>query len=103
MNDQDNHRPHHSGFWLGVIVGAAIVFLFATKKGKKILKLISEEGAERLSRMVENQELEEEEDSLINDEEQIPEEPIIKTNGEVSSADEQGVRSKKRRFFKRSK
>lgn len=32
-----------SGFLVGLLVGAVIVFLLATKKGKKILKTISEE------------------------------------------------------------
>lgn len=88
MNNQDNHNPHHTGFWLGVIVGAAIVFLIATKKGKRILKLISEEGMEKLTRMVEDREIEEEDTAF--------EEPLIKTNGEELSP-------KKKRFFKRSK
>lgn len=42
-----------SGFLLGVLVGAAVVFLFGTKKGKKLLKAISEEGEGKISNILE--------------------------------------------------
>lgn len=35
-----------SGFLWGMIIGATIVFLLGTKKGKRLLKIISEEGLE---------------------------------------------------------
>lgn len=38
-----------NGFLVGVIVGAALVFLFATKKGRKIVKTLTEEGLEGVS------------------------------------------------------
>lgn len=41
-----------SGFLLGALVGAAIVLLFVTKKGKKILKAISEEGEGKISNIL---------------------------------------------------
>lgn len=41
-----------SGFLLGALIGAAAVFLFGTKKGKRILKAISEEGSGNISRIV---------------------------------------------------
>lgn len=41
-----------SGFLLGALVGAAVVFLFATKKGKRILKAISEKGADNISNIL---------------------------------------------------
>lgn len=40
------------GFLLGAAVGAAAFFLLGTKKGNKILKVISEEGAEELSNFI---------------------------------------------------
>ena len=50
MNDH-NHRQNGfgSGFILGIIVGAALVFLLGIKKGKKLLKIITEEGLEGVS------------------------------------------------------
>lgn len=45
-----------SGFLLGALVGAGIVFLFGTKKGKKLLKIISEKGADNISNILEKAE-----------------------------------------------
>lgn len=42
VNSRQNNN-FFSGFLVGLLVGAAIVFLLTTKKGKKILKAISEE------------------------------------------------------------
>lgn len=41
-----------SGFLLGALVGAAMVLLFVTKRGKKILKAISEESEGKLSNIL---------------------------------------------------
>lgn len=45
-----------NGFLLGVLVGAAVVFLLGTKKGKKLLKAISGEGIENISNILEKAE-----------------------------------------------
>ena len=42
-----------SGFLLGALVGAFVVFLLGTKKGKRLLKAISEEGAGNISNLLE--------------------------------------------------
>lgn len=42
-----------SGFLLGALVGAGIVFLFGTKKGKALLKAISEKGLDNISNIIE--------------------------------------------------
>jgi gas vesicle protein len=104
MNNRENYNQHQgsgffNGFLLGIVVGAAIVFLVATKKGKKILKLISEEGLDSLENLIKEDEL----DELMNEENSIekngvPEEPILETNGENKE-----TVAKKRRFFKRAK
>mgnify|MGYP001558477152 FL=1 len=41
-----------SGFLLGLLVGAAVVFLLGTKKGKKLLKVISEDGVDNISNLL---------------------------------------------------
>ena len=41
-----------SGFLFGLLVGAAIVFLLGTQKGKRLLKTISEEGADNISEIL---------------------------------------------------
>lgn len=38
-----------SGFLLGIFIGAAVALLLVTKKGKKILKAISEEGEGKIT------------------------------------------------------
>lgn len=42
-----------SGFILGVIVGAVGIFLLGTKRGKKLLKILSEEGIEGMAELEE--------------------------------------------------
>lgn len=50
MEKTNHHGPGFmNGFFLGIIVGAAIVFLIGTKKGKKILKMLTESGIEGVS------------------------------------------------------
>ncbi|OGH17573.1 MAG: hypothetical protein A3C22_01750 [Candidatus Levybacteria bacterium RIFCSPHIGHO2_02_FULL_37_10] len=53
MNEKENNNNFFSGFVLGALVGAAVVFLIGTKKGKRLLKAISEEGAENISNILE--------------------------------------------------
>lgn len=45
-----------SGFLLGALIGAGLVFLFGTKKGKKLLRIISEKGADNISNILEKAE-----------------------------------------------
>lgn len=41
-----------SGFLLGLLVGGFVVFLLGTKKGKKLLKAISEDGIDNISNLL---------------------------------------------------
>lgn len=54
MENNNNKSSNNSFglFLLGVLVGAAVVFLLGTKKGKRILKAISEEGKGKLSNLL---------------------------------------------------
>ncbi len=49
--EKNNHKGpgFMNGLFLGIIIGAAIVFLIGTKKGKKILKMLTESGIEGVS------------------------------------------------------
>jgi len=86
-----NHNQHThgggmgNGFLLGVIVGAALVFLFATKKGKKILKMLSENGFEGIAELT---------DMLSEDEDEFEEN--YTSEGEVGES----VAAKPKRFFR---
>lgn len=51
-NNNKSGGNFFSGFLLGTLVGAGLVFLFGTEKGKKVLKAISEEGAENISNIL---------------------------------------------------
>jgi hypothetical protein len=70
-NRSNNNFP--GGFLFGVLIGAAIVFLLGTEKGKKVLKTISENGMDNLDNLLEkagkatdlDEVYEEEEDNLI--------------------------------------
>lgn len=46
MNNNHSHGGNFNAFLWGLIIGAGAVFLFGTKKGKRMLKTISEEGLE---------------------------------------------------------
>lgn len=46
MNNNNHGGGFINGFLWGAIIGALVVFLLGTKKGKNILKLISEESLE---------------------------------------------------------
>jgi len=92
-----------NGFMLGVIVGGLIVFLWGTKTGKNILKIISEEGLEGLGNLLEEygidediSEEEEEEGEDVKSDQAEPQEKLA--DGE--SVSEPQV-PPKRRFFKR--
>lgn len=52
-NNNNSGNNFFSGFLLGALVGAAVVFLLATKKGKRILKIISEKGLDNISNLLE--------------------------------------------------
>jgi gas vesicle protein len=58
MNNEVNKSGSNffSGFLVGALVGAAIVFFLGTKKGKRILKIISEKGLNNVSNMLDKAE-----------------------------------------------
>jgi hypothetical protein len=51
MNNDTNKSGGNflSAFIIGALVGAAVVFFLGTKRGKKILKVISEKGMDNVS------------------------------------------------------
>ena len=49
------HKKHSGGpgfnlFFIGILVGVALTLLLTTKKGRKILQIIIDEGVEKLSK-----------------------------------------------------
>lgn len=51
-NNNNSGNNFLSGFLLGALIGAAVVFLLGTKKGKRLLKAISEEGIDNISNIL---------------------------------------------------
>lgn len=93
-----------NNFLLGVIIGAAAVFLLGTDKGRKVLKEVTGEGLEGLSDILERAEEEivqnkglepkpQEKEGEDTVEEELPE-----TNGESNVK-----KSPAKRFFRRPK
>lgn len=67
MNSNNSGGSFVNGFLWGAIIGAGVVFLLGTKKGKGLLKTITEEGLEGvsgLSELVEEYSGNEEEEKL---------------------------------------
>lgn len=51
-SDVGNHNTSNgwsSGFLFGLLVGVALALLFTTKKGRRILKVLTDEGMHKLS------------------------------------------------------
>jgi len=81
-----------SGFLLGFLIGGFVVFLLATKKGKKLLKTISEEGMDNLSNILEKTGEAENLDEVYEEEEEAaPKRQVIPR---------EDVGEKPKRFFK---
>ncbi len=104
MNNSGNGNRFFDGFLWGAIIGGGLVFLLGTKKGKKLLKTISEEGVEGLSELLEEQ-IDKEEDFENEVPEQVPQIKPSNGNGVVKQTQE-SVSVKKetkpaRRFFRR--
>ncbi len=90
-NNNKSGNNFFSVFLLGVLVGAAVVFLLGTKKGKRLLKAISEEGAENISNILEKV------DKSVNLDE------VSETSEELNSQEEISIektKPKARRFFR---
>lgn len=87
-----------NGFLIGVIVGAALVFLLATKKGKRLLSAISEEGLDNIADLVGEVE------DGFEEEEELPKESVVESSKEEIKpkvhSNGETKKSPTRRFFK---
>ena len=97
MNNNGNHgNKFFEGFMWGAIIGGLIVFLMGTKKGKKLLKAITEEGVGNLADII---------DEGLSEDEFEEEEELEKIEGNgVSEKKEAGREAKpqaRKRFFRR--
>ncbi len=80
----DRDHKHHNqnsgfsnGFLLGALIGGGMVFLLGTKKGKEVLKTLTENGFEGVAELREL--LSDEDDSFIEEYAQEGKSPVSKT------------------------
>lgn len=102
----DNRGSGGNSFLLGIVVGAAAVFLLGTDKGRKVLKTVTEEGFEGLSDIIERAE-----EEIIKDhgDEPEPEAESIEVQESQKESPEgtleangNGIKKEvKKRFFRR--
>lgn len=100
MNDNHNSR-FFDGFILGIIIGAAGVFLFGTKSGKNIVKILSEQGLDGIRDLIDeyNESVVEEE---FEEEAPVEVEDIKTEKKEQASHTGNGIKeAAKKRFFRR--
>ena len=88
-----------NGFLLGALIGAGVVFLLGTKKGKRLLKTISEEGLGNISNILEKAEKLEEIDEGEEVEKVIAQKKITQAEDELEDQPEE-MRPKVKRFFR---
>ncbi len=90
MNNNDSGGNFFNGLLLGALIGGGVVFLLGTKKGKKLLKTITEEGLEGMSQF---------EDFVEDEGDAYEEEPVIvkskqkEPSGVVETKDETNASS----------
>lgn len=78
-NNNSHNGGFFSGFLWGAIIGGGVVFLLGTKKGKKLLKTITEEGLSGIAELEDFIEDEAEENN-----EPVSQKPKPETNGHVA-------------------
>lgn len=86
-NNSNSGSKFINGFLLGALIGAGVVFLLGTKKGKKLLKAISEEGLGNISNILEEEKVDDIDD--LDEDKEV--EKVIPS---------EEVRPKVRRFFR---
>ncbi len=104
MNNNNGSKFFDGLLW-GAILGGGLVFLLGTKKGKKILKMITEEGVEGLSEILEAQMGREDLGEDEEDIDEVIERPSMSGNGvskdPQSKEPEEEIKSVRKRFFRR--
>lgn len=94
-NNSNTGSKFVNGFLLGALIGAGAVFLLGTKKGKKLLKAISEEGLDNISNILDNADKLEDINEDGEVEKVMPQENLSDEDGAS-----EGVKPKARRFFR---
>lgn len=92
----NNHGRHNSnGFLLGLLLGAGIALLISTKKGRNIIKEITENGIDALEDVVAPGELKD----LLNEDLEEEISPIENDMPDVAQVKSTHAPTRSRRFF----
>jgi hypothetical protein len=103
MEEKQAKKPSSNAFILGMIVGGAIVFLLGTKKGRKILKELSEKGLDALEEIADFEQLEmvpEDFDEIDDEFAEVKVKGMEDVNNGNESFKENGSSSSGKRFFR---
>ncbi|HRN96773.1 MAG TPA: hypothetical protein PLD54_04975 [Candidatus Levybacteria bacterium] len=96
--DEPKKKNSH-GFTWGMIVGGAVVLMLTTKKGREILKELTEGGIDGLEEYIDVEKIK----ALTSE---FTDEDSIEESGEASKTPvsaEKKVSKKRKRFFRKSK
>lgn len=76
--DKQHHGSgnNNGGFLLGILVGVALTLLLVTKKGRKILRMLTDEGIDKLSEW--ETVINDVKDAIDDDEDNIPSDDYIR-------------------------
>lgn len=106
MNNHDS--KFSTGFIIGLIIGGGLVFLLATKTGKNLLKIVSEQGLDGLLNLLEEYDLDdlievEEEQDVSGEDSEAKTDGVVKETAKAKEVYEEVKKEEapKRRFFKR--
>lgn len=101
-HNKNNHsNKFFDGFLWGLIIGGAVVFLIGTKKGKKLLKAITEEGMGGISDIIDGGLVDEEADDDYEDVEDEADEKVSNGVADVKEKVSEAKPSIRKRFFRR--
>ncbi len=89
--EEKKHRDSHSFTW-GMLVGGALVLMLTTKKGRQILKEISEGGIEGIEEFIDLEKVKELANDFTDDENDEKE--------EIDDEKQPTPKRKKRRLFR---
>lgn len=100
MNNQ-NDGKFSVGLLLGIILGGGAVFLFGTRTGKNLLKIVTEQGIDGLMNLLEEYNLDD-----LSEYEEVDGEEEADFTQEVNQAEnreekKEEAKAPKKRFFKR--
>jgi hypothetical protein len=95
-----NDNKFTTGLLLGLILGGGAVFLLGTRTGKNLLKIISEQGLEGVTDLLEEYDL-----SDLEEMEEVQDGEVSETDAEVKEGSDQEEeapkKSPKKHFFRR--